>query len=360
MPELRAQAIQVLHSCAALARRGHEVTVFAQTAQGFAGDETEALACYGLRPHPGLRVEILPFRHPGLAGLEFRRRALAWLFRRAKRARGEPPVIYARTKRHADQALSLRRLWDFTLVFESHEAESAQLREQGRAHGALERLERRVFAGADGLVTNCEGTLEVLRRAHGSGLPRRCQVIHNGCDPSRLRPGIPHEGLVAGYVGSLRGYKNIRTLLAAARLLAPGLRLRLVGGTPGEAEFEDVRRGAGGLVELRPAVPYHQVPEVLAGLDVLVLSLGDDLYGRQLASPLKLWDYLATGLPVVAPDLPSVRRICGDAFFAYRPGDERSVALAIQEAAGRGRGEPRLRSWDQRAEELERFLRSLP
>jgi glycosyltransferase involved in cell wall biosynthesis len=100
------------------------------------------------------------------------------------------------------------------------------------------------------------------------------------------------------------------------------------------------------------------VPEQLAGMDVLVLSLSDDLYGRQLASPLKLWDYLATGLPVVAPDLPSVRVIT-DSAVLYRPGDASSLARAIERAAGSGPQAPRLRSWDDRAAELEALLQEL-
>jgi glycosyltransferase involved in cell wall biosynthesis len=181
-------------------------------------------------------------------------------------------------------------------------------------------------------------------------------VIHNGTDPSRTRPPVDHPGKVAGYLGSFRGYKNIDVLLEAAALLPEGFRLRLVGGAVGQAEFERTRARVGPHTIVSPAVPYALVPELLAGMDVLVLSLGDDLYGRRLASPLKLWDYLATGLPVVAPDLPSVRAICGSDFVPYAPGDPPSVVAAIVAAAARGPGVPRVRTWDQRASEIEEFL----
>ncbi|MFH1469143.1 MAG: glycosyltransferase [Pseudomonadota bacterium] len=351
VPDLRAQAIQVMHTCHALARRGHRVKLFAQPLAGFAGGVAEALAPYGLAPHPNLELTLLPWQHRGLAGLDFRARALAWLLRAENGA-----VVYARTKRHAAQIAALKGPLAFTLVFESHEVASAQARERGESAEALERLERRVLAGADALVTNCEGTLEVLEEVYGPGLPARRQVIHNGTDPARARPPVDHPGTVAGYVGSLRAYKNIHVLLEAAALLPEGFRLRLVGGVAGQPEFERARGLAGPRAGVSPAVPYALVPELLAGMDVLVLSLADDLYGRRLASPLKLWDYLATGLPVVAPDLPSVRAICGDAFEPCTPGDAPSVARAIERAAARGPGPTRCRTWDDRAAEIEAFL----
>lgn len=355
VPDLRAQAIQVTHTCHALARRGHQVQLYAQVARGYERRSAAALAPYGLEPHPGLRLELLRWQHPGLAGLDFRRRVLSAI----QAQRGQGLVVYARTKRHAAELARWRQALGFRLVFEAHEAESAQLAERGEPHGSAAALERRVLGGCDALVTNCEGTLEVLEELHGPVLPALRRVIHNGTEPARLRPARPHEGIVAGYVGSLRSYKNIHTMLEAAQLLPPGYRLRLVGGAEGQAELTRTREQAGERVTVDPAVPYALVPEVLAAMDVLVLSLGDDLYGRRLASPLKLWDYLATGLPVVAPELPSVRAAAGDAFVPYQPGDSASLASAIQRAAAAASQPPRLRSWDDRAAELESFLAEL-
>ncbi len=355
VPDLRAQAIQVTHTCHALARRGHHVQLFVQVLAGYERTVAAALAPYGLEPHPGLRVELLPWQHPGVAGLDFRQRVLRSLAAR----RGQGVVVYARTKRHAAALARWRRALGFALVFESHEAESAQAMERGEPHQAIAQLEARVLRGCDGLVTNCEGTLEVLEELHGPLLPTARRAIHNGTDPARRRPLVPHEGIMAGYLGSLRAYKNIHTMIEAAGLLPSGYRLRLVGGVEGHAEFARARELAGARVSVSPAVPYAMVPELLAALDVMVLSLGDDLYGRRLASPLKLWDYLATGRPVVAPDLPSVRVAAGDAFVAYQPGDAASLARAIQRAAAAGAQPPRLRSWDDRAAELEAFFGEL-
>jgi glycosyltransferase involved in cell wall biosynthesis len=355
LPQLRAQAIQVLHTCHALARRGHEVRLFATHREGQA-DPAALLEPYGLEPHPSLALTLLPWRHPGLSGLDFRLRVL----RLATGSRRERTVLYARTKRHAAELAPWRRTLGCSLVFEAHEVESAQARERGEPHEAIARLEERVLTGCDGLVTNCEGTLELLEEVHGSRLPGARRVIHNGTDPGRRCDPLPHEGTVVGYLGSLRSYKNIHTVIEAAELLPAGFSVELVGGEEGGEELARARALVGARARVSPALPYGEVPALLARLDVLLVSMGDDLYGRRLASPLKLWDYLATGTPIAAPDLPSIRGICGDGFAPYTPGDAASLARAVERAAAAGRVAPRLRSWDDRASELEAFLGELP
>ena len=110
VPDLRAQSIQVLHTCHALARRGHQISLFAQVEKGFEREAAAALRPYGLDPIPGLDLRLLPWQHKGLAGLDFRLRALRWCAAAVKADGGRPPVVYARTKRHAAQAAMLRGL----------------------------------------------------------------------------------------------------------------------------------------------------------------------------------------------------------------------------------------------------------
>lgn len=357
VPELRAQSIQVLHTCAALARRGHRVTVLADRSAGFRGDVAEALAPCGLAPHPDLDLRLAPVHHGGAAGLWFRGAVAGWILG----ARGDGAWCYARDKRKADEFRCLGAWQRVGLVLEVHEVEAAQARERGDGDAARswQAREGRVLRACRGVVSNCEGTMEVLAVTFPSDLPVARRVIHNATDPARAATGrAPGRG-VAGYVGSFRAYKDVHLLVEAARLLAPGLSVRLLGGDPQAGDFAALRARAGDRVEILPGVPYLDVPGVLAALDVLILALGDDLYGSRLASPLKLWDYLAAGRPIVAPDLPSIRAICGDAFFPWRPGDAASLARAVEAAMAAGPVARRVRTWDDRASEIEEFLSSL-
>ena len=88
LPSTRAQAIQVIRTCHALAQLGHDVTVLADR-----GHEPDMLwKRMGLPPLPSLDVQIAPFRHPGMAGLWFRWRLRQWWS-------GPPGVVLARDKR---------------------------------------------------------------------------------------------------------------------------------------------------------------------------------------------------------------------------------------------------------------------
>jgi glycosyltransferase involved in cell wall biosynthesis len=366
LPEMRAQAIQVLHTCHALATLGHEVTLIADREATFKGDATEALAAYGLEPVTGLRLQLAAHSHPTAAGIEFRAELLRWLLTR--RDVRDRPILYARSKRLSLRALRLQSLLPFRLVLEAHEVDSLQAQERGEDPRLLRSLEARVLGRAEALVTNCEGTMALLESTHAGSLPAPRRVIHNGTHPERARlpplPSLNAGPRVAGYVGSIRAYKEVRALGEAAPLLPEGIVLRVIGGHETDPGLDALVRYLSPRLRWSPGVPYTEVPERLGELHALVLCLGNDLYARRLASPLKLWDYLATDRPLVLPELPSIRDIVGDdpgeGMRFYMVGDAPSLARAIEEAVRSPPRAPRVRSWQDRAREIDALLAERP
>lgn len=339
VPTVRAQAVQVVHTCEALARRGHQVTVFADRVgegpEAAMGPEA-ALAWYGLSAHPNLDLQIAPTAWAPGAGLWFRGQVWAWC--------RSPGVVYARAKRY------IRLIPEsLPVVIEAHEVDSEIDREAGRDPSTNLRLETDVLARARGVVTNCQGTLTRLGLAHPSLPPRR--VIHNGTRGDRVVARHPSPTPLVGYTGSPKLYKGLSTALASVARWPAGVELELVGGAPDTPLPPRVRAV--------PPVPYPALPEHLSRYHALLLPLDDNLFGRWLTSPLKLWDYLATGIPIVAADLPTTREIGGDRLFYYPPGDEAGLAEAVSRALAAGVSRPFLRSWDDRAAEIEDFLREL-
>lgn len=326
LPETRAQAIQVVHTAHALARAGYRVTLLADRAAGFDGTADEALAAYGLERPATLDLRLAPVRWLPGAGLWFRAAVAAWCADRA------PGVVYARAKRYV--RLVPARI---PVVLEAHELDSALEADAGRPSEATRALEAAVLGRAAGLVTNCAGTLAAIRAAHA--VPPHA-VIWNATRADRLVRGVGGGGV--GVVGSAREYKGVADVLAAAA--AGGASLTFVGA---DAPIAGART--------LPAVPYGAVPGVLAGFDALLLPLADNRFGRTLTNPLKLWDYLATDRPIVAPDLPTIREVTGDVHL-YDPADLRTVAPAIARALAAGPRAPRLRTWEDRAADIAAFL----
>ena len=99
-------------------------------------------------------------------------------------------------------------------------------------------------------------------------------------------------------------------------------------------------------------VPPAEVAAQLRAADVLVLPNPASAISSAFTSPLKLFEYMAAGRPIVATDLPSMREVLhaeenallvepGNAAGARRrhpPGASRTPALAAR-LAGRGDGD---------------------
>ena len=335
LPSLRAQAIQILHTCHALAQRGHRVTLLADRGEAVS-DAASALAAFGLDLPPGLDLRLAPTTWKPLAGLWFRWQVWRWCRR--------PGLVYARAKRYIP--LIPRHI---PVVIEAHEVDSALDREAGRDPAGNLRLEAAVLGRAAGVVANCEGTMALLAQTHPGvcALPRR--VIHNATRADRQVIRQPAGEILVGYTGSPRQYKGLQPVFDSLPHWPEGAVLEMVGGAP---------PGAPPQIRARLGVPYGQLPALLARYHALLLPLEDNLFGRQLTSPLKLWDYLATGIPVVAADLPTTRAIGGADLFYYDPRDPPSLAAALRRALAAGSVPPRLRTWEERAAEIEEFLLS--
>jgi glycosyltransferase involved in cell wall biosynthesis len=118
-------------------------------------------------------------------------------------------------------------------------------------------------------------------------------------DPVRLRERLGLEGrFVVGWVGSFRPFHAVDQAVEAAAIV-PGTSLLLVGEGPERARIERLAHGLGVPATFTGTVPHDELPGYLAAMDVaLVLA---PRAGPFHYSPLKLAEYLAAGLPVVAP-----------------------------------------------------------
>jgi glycosyltransferase involved in cell wall biosynthesis len=343
VPSTRAQSIQVVGTCHGLARLGCHVTLLADPPdEGPIPSSDDALAFYGLEPVEGFDLRIAPVRGPTARSLWFRKHALSWILGAMTRHQ-ETSVILGRAKRYIDEYLMLP--WGPPVVLEAHEVDSLLADE--RAAPGMHKLERRLLLEVNGLITNCEGTLRELEKAHPGILPPNIRVIHNATAPNRVRRRRPGPDKVVGYAGSLRSFKGIDVLLEAARLLPSQWTLEIAGGTEEErAALEPLPKR----VRLLGDCDYTEIPDLLARWHCAVISLDDNLFGRSLTNPLKIWDYLAAGIPIVAPELPSIREVLDERSSWYTPGDAPSLARAVVDCPRSG--VRHLRSWDTRAEEV--------
>ena len=126
-------------------------------------------------------------------------------------------------------------------------------------------------------------------------------------DPMHFEAAARHPGpypYAFAFVGNFANWVDMESLQVVAQRF-PTERMLLVGPYP--PAMADAVRALAALpnVDWRPTVPYANLPEVLAGAEVLLLPRTSHP-AAAASDPLKLYDYLATGRPIAATPLPGV------------------------------------------------------
>jgi glycosyltransferase involved in cell wall biosynthesis len=286
----------------------------------------EVLALYGVGPHPGLEVRRLGVRHRrgarALPRVVFLARAAAAAL--ASLRRGE--AVFTRDLQLAEMLVRLRRIARGPVVYEAHAVEALMYGERGALYGTgeasrprkvhrLERRERTVWRRAHGFVATTEGIRAAFEAAHG---PRGggTRVIPNGCDVPADRgfPGLPRRRRrgCCTRASSIRG--RAWTSWSRPWPRCPEARLVILGGIAGEADYRAHRalvraRGLATARRCRARWPRPAWPHELQRAAVVAVPFLETAMTERHTSPLKAFEAMAAGRPIVASDLPSSREV---------------------------------------------------
>jgi len=152
--------------------------------------------------------------------------------------------------------------------------------------------------------------------------PKKSKVLPNGVEFEKFRHATMSENFVLTYLGQFNQWKNVELIFEALSLLDDRYTLRVAGGkndkTSQEYIFNLIKK-----YNINPdRVDYlgfvnnsNIVDQVLMNSHVLLLPLGDNIQSIHLTSPMKLFEYMSTKIPILAVDFPSVRLITSDKIF---------------------------------------------
>jgi len=135
------------------------------------------------------------------------------------------------------------------------------------------------------------------------------------------------------YTGNFSPYQGLEHLLEAAvqvRKEIPEVLFLLVGGTKNEINHLSLLLTQNGLtdtVQLHPRRPREEIPDYLALADVLVLPRTN---GEN--TPLKMYDYMRSGKPIVATDIAAHRTLLSDQIAILVTPEPRTLATGIIDA----------------------------
>jgi glycosyltransferase involved in cell wall biosynthesis len=346
------QAVHLDNLTTALRLLGHEVVIEGPStiAEGSLGAESTSVALFK-RFVPGSIYEILELAYSIIAFFKLRR---AYLKHR-------PDVLYERYTLYLLAGVWLKRLYGVPMVLEVNSplvmerSTYGQLRLKSLARWA----ERTVWRAADFVlpVTHVIG-----RMMKDAGVrDDRIVVIPNGVNPEfaaardkreEMRRRLGLEGrTVLGFTGFIRAWHGLDT---AIDFLADSghelnLHLLVIGDGPARIPLEEQARARGvadrvrflGIISREELAPYISAFDIALQPSVV-----------PHASPLKIFEYMALGKAIVAPDTPNIREILvdGETALLFDPSEpaafRASISRLCRDAA------PRRRIGDAAGEEI--------
>lgn len=356
MPTEKAHGAQIMKMCEALERAGVEVTLAVTNRKTDIRDDP--FSYYDIRTKFAIQrlpvMDLVGFGRVGfwLELISFTLSCL-WFLRRER-----ADFIFCRD----EGVLWAAAMLGYTnIIWESHD---------GRYNGMI----RKVLATCPVLFVTSHAAKE-LYVSHGTDA-KKIVVVPNGIDleeffrapgkgAARKELGFAAGDKIALYVGRLDGWKGIETFLEASVILSPQIRTVIIGGESAQVERLRLRYPSAIFLGFRP---YRQLAQNLASADVLVLpnTAKEDISVR-FTSPLKLFAYMASSVPIVASDLPSIREVLSEKnAVLVSPDDPEALAHAIEsllkdvgqsnKLAAQARQDVQKYTWENRARTIQEAI----
>ncbi len=254
----------------------------------------------------------------------------------------------------------------FDVVFEAHRI----LARKKLFFGVL-KFTKKIITNSQGVANEfkANGFAQVLPVSNGIDLDEF--VVNESKENLRQELHIPLDKKIALYSGHLYGWKGVDTVVKTASIINdPSIFFYIVGGNPYDVkaykEMADKMQLKN--IEFIGQKDRRIIPKYLKTADVLLLpnsAISEE--SVKYTSPIKLFEYMASGIPVVSSDLPSLREILDETNSVLVPADnpqalgdgikkvlnDSSLSRSISEKAYENVKE---RTWKKRAEKILDFI----
>lgn len=319
------QSVHIEAIVSALRQLGHDVLVVGPTLYeraAFGGESAAVRIIRRYAPRVLLELAELAYSIPAARRLHRACRDFA------------PEAIYERYNLYYLAGALVRCLTGIPLLLEVN----SPICEERSRHGGLAlrplaaALQRWVWRSAD-VVFVVTGVLREIVVAAGVARDR-VAVVPNAIDPAMFPPepyrASPGGAVTIGFVGFIRDWHGLDQMIEglARRRGGTPVRLVVVGDGPARAALQQqaAARGVEDLVDFLGLQPRSAVQQLIRRFDIAVQPSV-----VPYASPLKIFEYMACGRAIVAPDQPNIREILsdGDTALLFDPAEPGALWRAI-------------------------------
>lgn len=335
MPTEKAHGYQIVRTAAAMVDQGAQVELVVPKRRNPRLGSTNVFTYYGvstkfpIRWLPSLdliRGEMNRFIGPlafWIQTLTFARSVRKYL------RTATADWIYGRDELLLDQIADLPE--DARLAVELHALPSARY---AKLLGRADRVVVITQAIMNGLIAQGVDARKILVAPDAVELDEFSRLPEKSV--ARALLGWKSEHKIALYVGGPYPWKGVFRLAEASRKLPEPWRVVFVGGQgrdlkPLENMVQDDERKRAQVI---PHQERRKIPIYYAAADVLVVPNSPETdRSRLYTSPLKLFEYLAAGRPIVASDLPSIREVVSEREVIFiNPSSTPAIVEGILEA----------------------------
>ena len=255
----------------------------------------------------------------------------------ARMVASRPAVVHAHDVNTLPTAWLAAVLAGAPLVYDAHEI-STDREGYGRLRRAVGWVEKHLMPRAAATITTTDARARFFARAYGVETPVVLQnrprlVAAERSDRIRRELDLPGGLPIVLYQGGLQPGRGLERLVEAAGEIENACFV-FIGGGHLAGPLQDLahRVGAAERVRFIPTVPLSELPSYTASADIGVQPIENTCLNHLTTDSNKLFEYVMAGLPVVASNLPEIRRIVNrhDLGILVRPGDTGALTDALR------------------------------
>lgn len=254
--------------------------------------------------------------------------------------RSRPQAIHAHDVNTLPTAWLAARIVGCPLVYDAHEI-STDREGYRKLRKAVGWIEKRLMPRAAANITTTDARAKFFARAYG--IPRPI-VLQNRprleraerTDRIRRELQLSESWPIVVYQGGLQQGRGLDRLVDAMRQVEGAYLVMIGGGRLAGSLLRQVEdEKLEGRVRFIPTVPLSELPSYTASADIGVQPIENSCLNHFTTDSNKLFEYMMAGLPVVASNLPEIRRVVGDGDFGLLvpPGDTAALAGALSKLA---------------------------